>query len=120
MRHAIPHLSGIPSAIPEFFHPVAGGLYSNPVIAEMKVAKSSPLALERRPGTFSNASKGEVAARIIQSEPLSGDGEGLTGGAADKKVNCSISVFLNGGEIAMARHRGVMVREDGAGELIYF
>ena len=42
--------------------------------------------------------KREVAARIIQSKALSGDGEGLAGCAADKKVNCSISVFLNRSE----------------------
>ncbi len=37
----------------------------------------------------------EVAARVVQSESLSRDAEGLAGGAADKKVNWSDMVLLD-------------------------
>jgi hypothetical protein len=53
--------------------------------------------------------KREVAARIVQSEALSCDAEGLAGGASDKKVNWSNVVLLNLSEVAEHR-REVLAR----------
>ena len=81
--------------------------------------------LSHQPGGAKAASKpkefeGEVAALIIQSRSLSGDGEGLAGGSGHEKVNCStfISVYL--GEVAQVGNLGVMVGQDGRGERLYF
>jgi hypothetical protein len=53
--------------------------------------------------------KGQVATVVIQSTSEAGDGEGLAGGSSDKKVNWSILIALNCGEVAMQRHIRIMM-----------
>jgi hypothetical protein len=77
--------------------------------------------------------KREVAARIVQSEALSRDAEGLAGGSANKKVNWSDMVGLDLGEVAeeggevlallpamvvIDRHGSEAVLQDGPRELV--
>ena len=77
--------------------------------------------------------KREVAARIVQSEALSRDAEGLAGGSANKKVNWSDMVGLDFREVAkergevlawlpamvvLDRHGSEAMLQDGARELV--
>lgn len=77
--------------------------------------------------------KREVAARIVQSEALSCDREGLAGGSANKKVNWSDMVGLDLCEVAkergevlarlpamvgVDRHSAAAMLKDGARELV--
>lgn len=57
--------------------------------------------------------KGEVTTFIVQSASETGDTEGLAGRSADKEVDFSILIFLNGSEVAVTRHIWVVVRQYG-------
>lgn len=103
--------------IPEFFQPPeegakcpssvrtkdAGDVLPNHPAGPHAIKKSKKLERER-------------TARSIHACSESGDAEILAGRSADKKVNCSIFVSANRGEIAVQRHVGVVVREHGARE----
>jgi hypothetical protein len=58
--------------------------------------------------------KREVATLSCQSLSEAGDAEVLAGGASDKKVNWPIFVALDGGEVAVERRIGIVVRQHGA------
>ena len=58
--------------------------------------------------------KCEVASLSSKAFAKSCDGEILAGGSADKKVNCSIIILSDGGEVPVAGDGGVVVREDAA------
>ena len=60
--------------------------------------------------------KGEVTTVVIQSTSETGNAEGLAGGSADEKVDFSILVFLNGGEVAVQRNFRITVLKDCAWE----
>jgi len=60
--------------------------------------------------------KGQVATRVIHSEALAGDREGLAGGSSDKKVNWADIRSLYLGEVAQIGHMRVMVLEHGTWE----
>jgi hypothetical protein len=65
----------------------------------------------------------KVAARVIQSAPLSRDGEGDAGGSSDEKINGSCCdapepVTTDGREIAKITNPWKTVRENGAREWI--
>ena len=62
--------------------------------------------------------EGEVATVVIQSASQPGNAEGLAGCPADKEVDLSILVLLNGCEVAVKRHFRVVVLQHGARELL--
>lgn len=99
---SVQHSVGPP--IPEFPQEPEEGAHRPSVV----VRQESGDILPRQPRDAKTSSqrqelKREVAARIIQAEPLSRDAEGLAGGASDKKVNWSDMVGLNLGEVVEER-----------------
>jgi len=60
----------------------------------------------------------KVTTVVVQTASQSRDAEGLAGCAADEEVDVSIFVFLNGGEVAVQRHVGIVVLKHGARELL--
>ena len=126
----------VASTIPELPHDPEEGSQRPSVVIRQDAGDVLP---EKPAGakSFSQRQKlkREVAARVIQSEPLSGNAECLARGASDKKVNWSDMVSLDLGEVAEQRQdirlRGVAVvvvnrlgaealLQDGAGEWLDF
>ena len=58
--------------------------------------------------------KGEVTTVIIQAASEACNAEGLAGSASDQKVNWLIFILRYGGEVAVQRHIGIVVRQHGA------
>jgi hypothetical protein len=101
--------------IPEFAHcPENGAKRPSSVLRQdagdvLPNQPAGPCAISK-PEIF----KGEVATLSIQAGSEACNGEVLTGGSSDKKVNWPIFVTSNGGEVAVQRYVGIMVGEDGA------
>jgi hypothetical protein len=64
--------------------------------------------------------EGQVATSVCQSFAQTGDAERLAGGSSDKKVNWSIFVSLDGGEVAMQGDVRIMMLKNRSWKLLYF
>lgn len=108
-------------AIPEFDHAPENG---TKVPSSIRRQDAGHVLPNQPPGPFAVSQpkifERQVTAVVIQAAAAAGEAEGLAGGSADKKVNWPIVVGSNRREIAVARHVGIMVCQNGAGERLDF
>jgi hypothetical protein len=104
-------------AIPEFDHAPENG---SKVPSSVRRQDAGDVLPNQPPGPQSVSQpkifEGQVTAVIIQASSEARDAEGLAGGSSDQKVNWVILASLNGGEVAVKRNVGIVVRQHGARE----